>query len=155
MRLTRAVRSGAVGALVTAAFGTSVLFTPASASADSEWECHGTAVKRCATVWWDQSAGTYKARAKITDVAGGGSYQVKVTDVTLQRFDGTRWVTVRHADDHDGWHGTEDLAGTSTVEPCATWPNQSYGVVATFNWRGASSGQETWRPNTGWSLMCD
>ncbi len=141
------------GALVAAALGASIVFTPSSASADSEWECYGTQVKRCATVWWDEAASTYQARAKITDVAGGGSYQVKVIDVKLQRYNGSENVTVRSADDHDGWHGTEDLAVTTTVNPC-NW-DQSFSVVATFSWKGASSGEKTWSPNMGWSLMCD
>ncbi|WP_326770580.1 hypothetical protein OG978_43270 (plasmid) [Streptomyces sp. NBC_01591] len=154
MRLKRAGRFGTTGALVAAALGASIVITPSPASAASEWKCYGTAVKRCATVWWDETADTYRARAKITDVAGGGSYQVKVTNVKLQRFTSTgSWVTLRTAKDYDGWHGTEDLAGTSTVNPC-NWPQSSFSVVATFSWKGAASGEKTWRPNTSWALLC-
>jgi hypothetical protein len=28
-------------------------------------------------------------------------------------------------------------------------------VVATFSWRGASTGQETWRPGNSWVLLCE
>ncbi|MEV1084995.1 hypothetical protein AB0I98_43425 [Streptomyces sp. NPDC050211] len=153
MRLKRVGRFGTTGALVAAALGASIVFTPSSASAVSEWKCYGTQVKRCATVWWDEAADTYRARAKITDVAGGGSYQVKVTNVKLLRFNGSENVTVRAAADTDGWHATEDWAGTTAVNPC-DW-DQSFSVVATFSWRGAASGEKTWSPNTGWSHMCD
>ncbi|QHY96937.1 hypothetical protein SSPS47_17665 [Streptomyces sp. S4.7] len=152
MKFKRARRFGTTGALVAAAFGSSIVFTPASASAESEWVCYGTQVKRCATVWWNEATGTYHARAKITDVAGGGNYEVKVTNVKLQRFDGDRMVTVRTKADTDGWHATEDVALTASVDPCV-W-DQSFKVLATFSWRGASSGEKTWRPDTGWSLMC-
>lgn len=141
------------GALVAAALGASILITPSSASAASDWKCYGTQVKRCATVWWDQTTDTYRARAKITDVAGGGSYQVKVTDVKLLRINKSDYVTVRSAKDHDGWHDTEDSAATVTVDPCS--PEQSYAVVATFSWKGASSGEKTWRPNQAWGHVCD
>ncbi|MFE7113749.1 hypothetical protein ACFU98_47510 [Streptomyces sp. NPDC057575] len=154
MGLKRAGRFGTAGAVVAGALGASVVITPSSASAASDWHCYGTAVKRCATVWWDEAANTYRARAKITDVAGGGSYQVKVTNVKLQRTSSSGgYVTVRSAKDYDGWHGTEDLAGTSTVNPCA-WPGQSFSVVATFSWKGASVGEKTWRPNNAWGHLC-
>ncbi|MCT2593133.1 hypothetical protein LHJ74_25030 [Streptomyces sp. N2-109] len=153
MRLKRVGRFGTTGALVAAAFGASIVVTPSSASAESAWECYGKEVRRCATVWWDESADTYRARAKITDVAGGGNYQVKVTDVKLRRFNGEKEVTVRTAKDHDGWKGTQDLAGTSAVDPCK-W-DQSFSVVATYSWRkGGKSGEKTWSPNMGWSLLC-
>jgi hypothetical protein len=158
MRLKRVGRFGTTGALVAAALGASIVFTPTSASAASEWECYGTQVKRCATVWWDDTANTYRARAKITDVAGGGDFQVKVVNVKLQVFSNTAggwaWVTVRSAKDDDGWHDTEDLAATVTVNPC-DWPNPNFRVVATFSWNGASSGEKTWSPDKGWILMCD
>ncbi|MFI6119420.1 hypothetical protein ACIBCU_06135 [Streptomyces sp. NPDC051064] len=154
MRFKRVGRFGTTGALVAASLGASIVLTPSSASAESAWECYGTQVKRCAAVWWDETADTYRARAKITDVAGGGSYQVKVTDVKLQRFSGSGWVTLRTAADGDGWKDTEDLAGTTTVDPCR-WPTSSFGVVATFSWKGASSGEKTWRPDNSWALLCD
>lgn len=154
MGLKRAGRSATIGALAAGTLGASIVPTPAPASADSAWECYGTQVKRCATVWWDETADTYRARAKITDVAGGGSYQVKVTNVKLQRFGGNGWVTMRTAKDGDGWHGTEDLAGTTTVNPCS-WPKSTFGVVATFSWKGASTGEKTWRPDNSWGHFCD
>ncbi|MCG5217012.1 hypothetical protein [Streptosporangium sp. KLBMP 9127] len=142
------------GVLVAAALGASIVIIPSSASAASDWKCYGTQVKRCATVWWDQTADTFRARAKITDVAGGGSYQVKVTNVKLLRTSGSDYVTVRSTKDYDGWHGTEDSAATATVDPCK-FPRQSYAVVATFSWKGASSGEKTWRPNQAWGHLCD
>ncbi|MCT9075151.1 hypothetical protein [Streptomyces fulvoviolaceus] len=158
MRLKRVGRFGTTGALVAAALGASIVFTPSSASASSDWYCYGTQVKRCATVWWDETADTYRARAKITDVDGGGSYQVKVTDVKLQNFSNTAngwaWVTVRSAKDYDGWHDTADLAATVTVDPC-DWPNPTFRPVATFSWKGASSGEKTWSPDTSWGHNCD
>ena len=153
MRLKRVGRFGTTGALVAAALGASIVFTPSSASAASEWECYGTQVKRCATVWWDQTADTYRARAKITDVAGGSSYQVKVTNVKLLTTTSSDWVTVRSTKDYDGWHGTEDSAATVTVNTC-NWPQQPFAVVATFSWKGASSGEKTWRPNHSWGNPC-
>ncbi|WP_326685781.1 MULTISPECIES: hypothetical protein [unclassified Streptomyces] len=154
MRLKRVGRLGTTGALVAAAFGASIVFTPSSASAASDWKCHGTAVKRCATVWWDETADTYRARAKITDAAGGGTYKVAVSNVKLQRTSGADLITVRTARDDDGWHDTEDLAGTTTIDPC-TWPRESFRVVATFSWKGTGSGKETWRPNNSWGHLCD
>lgn len=154
MRLRVVRRFGTVGAVIAAVVGALVVFVPSSASADSDWFCHGTAVKRCATVWWDETSDTYRARAKITDVAGGGNYEVRVINVKLQRTsDSGTLVTLRTKTDGDGWHDVEDLAGTTTVDPCA-YPRQSYSVVATFYWRGASTGQETWRPNNAWALLC-
>ena len=67
----------------------------------------------------------------------------------LLRTSGSDWVTVRSATDRDGWRRTEDLAGTTTVGTC-DFPRQSYSVVATFSWKGASSGEKTWRPNQAW-----
>ncbi|TMR88766.1 hypothetical protein [Nonomuraea basaltis] len=144
------------GALVAAALGASILITPSPASATSDWvwKCYGTQVKRCATVVWDQTADTFRARAKITDVAGGGSYQVKVTNVKLLRTNRSDYVTVRSAKDYDGWHDTEDSAATVTVDPCS-FPGESFTVVATFSWKGASSGEKTWRPNQAWGHLCD
>ena len=153
MRFKVVRRFGVVGAVVAAVAGALMVVVPSSASADSEWQCHGTAVVRCATVWWDEVADTYRARAKITDAAGGGNYEVRVIDVKLQRTSNSGWVTMRTKADGDGWHATEDLAGTTTVDPC-DYPNQSYGVVATFYWRGAGTGHETWRPNHSWSMLC-
>ncbi|MEU6676657.1 hypothetical protein [Streptomyces sp. NPDC046853] len=152
MGLKRVGRLATTGALVASALGASIVFTPSSASAASEWQCYGTQVKRCATVWWDEAKDTYRARAKITDVAGGGSYQVKVTNVKLRRFNGDKWVTVRTAADTDGWHGTEDVAATKAIDPCVS--KQSFDVVATFSWKGRSSGEKTWSPDMSWSLLC-
>ncbi|MGW4232257.1 hypothetical protein ACWEF9_23715 [Streptomyces sp. NPDC004980] len=154
MSLKRTSQFGTTGALVAAALGTSIVLTPSSASAASKWHCYGTAVKRCATVWWDEATDTYRARARITDVAGGGSYQVKVTHVRLQRFTSNGdWVTLRTAKDGDGWHDTQDLAGTTTVNP-RNWPRSSFSVVATFSWKGAASGEKTWRPKHSWAHSC-
>ncbi|MCX5412324.1 hypothetical protein [Streptomyces sp. NBC_00059] len=154
MKLKRVGRSGSVVALVAASLGASIVLTPASASADSAWWCYGTQVKRCATVWWDDATDTYQARAKITDVAGGNNYSVKVTNVKLQRFNGSGWVTVKSKQDYDGWFATEDSAATAKVDPCA-WPTNSFGVVATFSYKGASSGETTWRPGNSWAMLCD
>jgi hypothetical protein len=140
--------------VLAAVVGALVVFVPSSASAASDWFCHGTAVERCATVWWDQSADTYRARGRITDADGGGNYEVRVVEVKLLRTSGSNWVTVRTADDYDGWHDVQDLAGTGTVDPCSV-PGQSYTVAATFSWRGASTGQETWRPNNSWGHLCE
>jgi hypothetical protein len=149
MRLKAVRRFGVLGAVVAGA----LTVVPSTAVADSDWWCHGTAVERCATVWWDETADTFRARAKITDVAGGGNYEVRVIDVKLQRTSDSGYVTLRTATDGDGWHDVEDLAGTTTVDPC-NYPRQSYSVVATFYWRGASAGQETWRPNNAWGMLC-
>ncbi|RII20731.1 hypothetical protein DSC45_02705 [Streptomyces sp. YIM 130001] len=155
MRLKRVGRLGTAAAVVASALGASIILNPSTASAESAWECYGKAVKRCATVWWDEAADTYRARAKITDVAGGANYSVKVTDVKLQNFNGTKWVTVRTKKDNDGWHATQDLAGTNTVDPCK-YKNASFGVVAKFSWKkGSKVSNKTWRPDTGWAMMCD
>lgn len=154
MRLKAVRRFGVLGAVVAAVVGALTVFVPSSAAAESEWKCHGTAVQRCATVWWDEADDTYRARAKITDAAGGGNYEVRVVNVKLQRTSGSgELVTLRTNADGDGWHATEDLAGTTKFDPCI-YPRVSYSVVATFYWRGATTGQETWRPNNGWSLLC-
>ena len=143
------------GALVAAALGASIALIPSPASAGIAWSCYGTQVKRCAAVSWDNTTGDLRAEAKITDVAGGGSYQVKVTNVKLLRADGTGgWVTMRHAADYDGWHGTEDKASTTYLEDC-NFEGQTFNVVATFSWRGASSGERTWHPSEGLSPWCE
>ena len=150
MGLKRAGRFGTVGALVAGTLGASIVLTPASASAESAWECYGTAVKRCAAVWWDETADTYRARAKITDVAGGAAYQVKVTNVKLERYPAGKRVTMRTAQDYDGWHGTGDSATTSSINACK-YPHDSYRVVATFSWKkGKASEDRTWRPDMSW-----
>jgi hypothetical protein len=155
MRLEAVRWSGVVGTVIAGVVGALTVVAPSSAAAASDWWCHGAAVERCATVWWDEVADTFRARAKITDVSGGGNYEVRVIDVKLQRTSSSgAWVTLRTKADGDGWHDTEDLAGTTTVDPC-NYPRQSYSVVATFYWRGASSGQETWRPNNVWGHLCD
>ncbi|MFD3839775.1 hypothetical protein ACFWWC_26480 [Streptomyces sp. NPDC058642] len=154
MRVKRARRVGTTGALVAATLGASIVLTPSSASASGTWDCHGTQVKRCTMIWWDPDADTFRARAKITDADGGGNYRVKVNNVRLQRYmSSTGWVTVRHADDNDGWHAISDLAGTSTIDPCSGPPN-SFRAVAAFYWKGASSGSETWHPNSATSRDC-
>jgi hypothetical protein len=61
---------------------------------------------------------------------------------------------LRHAADTDGWHGTEDKAGTTSIEPC-NFPEQSYSVVATFSWRGASSGEKTWHASDAMIPYCE
>ncbi|WP_405577323.1 hypothetical protein [Streptomyces sp. NBC_01092] len=143
------------GVLVAAALGASIVLTPTPASAGIAWDCYGTQVKRCAAVWWDNTNDNIQARAKITDVAGGGSYQVKVTNVRLVRTDGSGgYVTLRHAADADGWHDTEDKAGTTSVDSC-NYPRQTYSVVATFSWRGAGSGEKTWHPDSGLIPYCE
>lgn len=155
MRLDAVRRFGVVGAAAAAVASALTISVPSQAAADSDWWCHGTAVKRCATVWWDETNDTFSARAKITDVAGGGNYEVRVVDVKLQRTDYSgEYVTLRTKADTDGWHDVEDSAATSTVDPC-NYPKQSTVVVATFAWRGATTGQETWRPNNAWGMLCD
>ncbi|MGW6024258.1 hypothetical protein [Streptomyces sp. NPDC055099] len=156
MRLKQLGRIGTAGGLTVAAVGASIVFSPSMASADSAWECYGKQVKRCATVWWDREADTYRARAKITDVAGGGNYTVAVNDVKLLRFNGTTTLTVKSAKDADGWHGTQDLAGTSSVNPCR-WPKNSFQVQAKFTWKkkGGTASTKTWRPEMGWGHACN
>jgi hypothetical protein len=153
MRLKRVRRFGVAGVVVAAATTALVVSVPSTASAAGDWKCFGTAVKRCATVWWDEAADTYQARAKITDVAGGRDYEVKVTNVKLLRTNKAEWVTVRTNADTDGWHATEDSAGTSTVDPCS-YPGQSYSVEATFSWRDGNSGEDVWRPSHSWGHLC-
>jgi hypothetical protein len=143
------------GALVVAALVASIVLIPSPASAGIAWDCYGTQVKRCAAVEWSNTTGDLRGRAKIVDVAGGGSYQVKVTDVRLVRTDGSGgYVTLRHSADTDGWHGTEDKASTTSVEEC-NFPRQTYSVVATFSWRGASSGERTWHSPDGLIPYCE
>ncbi|MEV2254405.1 hypothetical protein AB0I94_28115 [Streptomyces sp. NPDC050147] len=156
MRIKQLGRIGTAGGLTVAAVGASIVFTPSMASADSTWECYGKQVKRCATVWWDDEADTYRARAKITDTAGGGNYTVAVNDVKLLRFNGTRTLTVKSAKDNDGWHRTQDLAGTSSVNPCR-WPTNSFQVQAKFTWKkqGGTASTKTWRPDMGWGHACN
>jgi len=140
--------------VVAAVLGAPFVVVPSSASAAEDWWCHGTAVERCATVSWDRSNDTFRARTKITDADGGGNYEVRVVEVKLQRTRGADLVTVRNADDYDGWHDVQDLAGTTAIDPCSV-PGQSYRVVATFSWRGASTGRETWSPSNTWGFLCD
>lgn len=147
-------RFGVASAMITAVVGALLVFVPSSASAASDWMCKGIVVKRCAYVMWDRTDDTYQARARVTDVAGGGDSDVLVIDVKLQRSNGTGgWVTLRTKADRDGWHGTEDVANTSSVDPC-NYPRQSYRVVATYHWRGAANGSETWSPDMSWTHQC-
>ncbi|WP_326766511.1 hypothetical protein OG978_19835 [Streptomyces sp. NBC_01591] len=150
MRLKRVGRMGATGGLVAAALATSIVITPSSASAADSWQCYGKQVKRCATVSWDNASKTFRAKAKITDVAGGGNYQVKVTNVKLERYPAGKRVTMRTTKDYDGWHSTGDSAATSAIDACK-YPHDSYKVVATFSWKkGSASENKTWRPDMSW-----
>lgn len=150
MKLKHVGRVGATGGLVAAALATSVVIAPSSASAADSWQCYGKEVRRCATVSWDNASKTFRAKAKITDVAGGGDYQVKVTDVKLERYPAGKRVTMRTAQDYDGWHGTGDSATTGSINACK-YPHDSYRVVATFSWKkGKASEDRTWRPDMSW-----
>lgn len=125
--------------------GALIVFVPSSASAATDWYCKGEAVKRCVTVVWDASARTYRARAVIRDVEGGGNFNVRVQNVKLLRYRGD-WETVRTGPDLDGYHASEDLARTDTARPCS-WTYRTFSAKATFSWTGASSGSETWQPS--------
>lgn len=151
MRFKHLGRMGATGGLVAAALATSIVVTPSSASAaDDGWLCYGKEVKRCAMVYWDNSNRTFRAKAKITDVAGGGNYSVKVTNVKLERYPAGKRVTMRTTKDYDGWHSTGDSAATSSVSACK-YPHDSWRVVATFSWRkGTASEDKAWRPDMSW-----
>lgn len=126
----------------------------APAQAGTDWYCTGKAVKRCATIYWNRDTDRYQGRAKIIDVDGGKNYRVLVKDITVRRFTGSGYVTVRSAGDYDGWFGRADHGRTTYFNPCK-WPTNSFEVHATFSWKNAS-GKTTrrWAAPMAWAHSC-
>lgn len=146
MRLNRVRRFGSIGVVVTLVLGALVALAP-SASAAYPWICHGKAIERCVTVGYDAERGTYKGRARITDVAGGGDFRVWVRDVQLLYVTGPGdYEVVRSSADRDGSFDVKDVAATGAVNPC-NWTDPTFRVRATFFWRGAADGHETYNPD--------
>lgn len=105
--------------------------TPAAADGD---RCVGQDVKRCIRV--QQSGGTYFAHAGIEDLQG--EYQVKVSNIALQRWNGSSWVTVKSNSDGDGWFNVRDAGNTGTYS--CTSGSGSFRAKATFDWQGPRDG---------------
>lgn len=74
------------------------------------------------------------AKASITDLDGGTDYDVRANNIRLQRWDGDSWVTIKQADDFDGWHDVSDAARSPQAGLCA-WPNQRIRAAVEFSYR--------------------
>jgi hypothetical protein len=116
------------------ALGATVLFA-APASADGD-RCVGADVKRCIRV--QQSGDTYFAHAGIEDLQG--EYQVRVSHIELQRWNGSSWVTVKSNSDADGWFNERDAGNTGTYG--CTSGSGSFRAKAEFHWQGPRDGGE-------------
>lgn len=114
--------------------------------------CDGSQVKTCINV--RISGGVATPAARITDMPDGTDFQVKTTDVVLQRQDASgKWRNHKAAvKDHDGWHDREDLALGKSL---SCQPGQSIKVraKARFDWKRAGSDYE-WAYSKPVNLMC-
>lgn len=137
-----AMRRVMAAAAATAMLATGGVVAATSASAATSCQ-RVEGARLCVTVVWPVGSNSYSARGTITDLAGGPNLSVAVTNVKLQRYDGTGgWKTVRETYDYDGWDGKADSGSTTSVNPCKH-PHSSYRTVATFHWRGGQSGTKT------------
>ena len=98
--------------------------------------------RMCVDTYWPVGSAYYHGKASVRDVAGGPNLAVKVTRILLQHYTGSRWVTVRAANDYDGWHSTTDTGLTQRIRPCNK-TNPVFRTVATFEWRGGQAGSRT------------
>lgn len=125
---------------VLAASATALVAPPAHASTRV---CSGGEIVRCVEVVWNQATNKFYAHGWIVDAAGGPNVSVAVTDVRLQRYDGS-YTTVRQIQDGDGYFDVRDDATTEEMNPCHH-PGNSYMAMATFLWKGDRTGTDTFR----------
>lgn len=97
--------------------------------------------RMCANVVWP-GGNTYYGRATVTDVNGGPNLNVAVTNIRLQHYNGSSWVTVRETYDYDGYFGGSDTGQTTAINPC-NYRNPVFRTVAYVQWNGGQSGART------------
>lgn len=119
--------------------------------------CGGNEVRTCLWINVDTTNHRLRGYAWIGDAAGGGNYDVAVNEIHLQdSHDGDPWSQVWELPnpDHDGWHGVEDRASTSTWPCLDTWYTaERFRVRALFKWshpNNHSLDGEQWR--TSWAV---
>ncbi|MDR7275611.1 hypothetical protein [Catenuloplanes atrovinosus] len=92
--------------------------------------CVGTQIKRCLELRFDDVNNRFRARAEVTDTAGGHDYNVDMawvdTDITYQSGDG-----VRSAE----WERLE-----TPLAYCTQGSTVSITFAAGFTWQNASTG---------------
>ncbi len=135
------IRRAMAGVAATALMvGAGVLSAPGASASTTCRTIEGA--KMCVNVIWPVDSNKYYGKGWIQDVAGGPNLSVAVSNIRLQNYNGSRWVTVRTLSDFDGWAGTSDTGTTSSVNPC-NYRNPVFRTVASFTWKGGQSGSKT------------
>lgn len=125
----------AVAATATLAAGLTTGPVPAAIAKETvASRCLGSEVQRCVAL--ETYRDTMRAEAAILDRRGRTNYQVAVSYLTYQEWNGQSWVVLRSRPDLDGWDGVSDVAATAT-RACAR--NRKYRAVATVKWRSVRS----------------
>lgn len=114
--------------------------TASEASTTVRTSCDGYQVQRCVWLNYDSTNDRLRAYGRTVDAAGGNNYDVSVNQLSLQAWNGSRWVTQAYNADYDGWFANSDNASTGLVS-CSV--ASSFRVVAFHQWRGTPSGSET------------
>ena len=138
MNIRRIIAAG-----VGLALGSTLLTAaPASASQLLGRSCWGEQVTRCVAVYRDDGGWT-SSTATVTDVAGGGNYEVAANRYQLQAWDGSKWVgwTSVH-NQYDGWWDTSDFGLNPQGIQCSAG-GSSFWVRARayMTWRTAATNE--------------
>lgn len=96
-------------------------------------ETQATGIETCLMFFYPGGAG-FGSKATITDLEGGVDYEVKVTNVEFQKWNGDRWVLVSSEKDFDGWHLDKDVATTRAGSACG-FAGIKVRARATYSWR--------------------
>jgi hypothetical protein len=131
---------GAIVAVLGSLLG-AFLVQPASAAVYSRGlGCAGSEVKRCLWFNHDTTNNRVRAYAWVRDADNGRNYNVAVSRIQLQYWNGSAWKYVPYslANDYDGWHSIVDNAAGGLVG-CRNGARYRLRAVAYFQWQGSPS----------------
>ena len=146
MRMMKRVMAGG------AAVATGMVLLPSAPASAAGGRCDGHQVRTCVSVGVKDGY-LVRAKASITDVKGDGlNFSVRTTQIRLQQWTGSRWVTVVNSPDHDGWHPYRDT-GHSARRYCEGSGYVRVRARAHFDWkRLGTSGQ--WMSSKAINVPC-
>lgn len=143
MRTRTKAIAGAAAALAAAG-----MFAVTPMASASDGYCTGRGVIYCITS--GAAHGYSWGWASIKDADGGYNYNVKVTNLKVQRYYDGSWHTIRHDNDYDGWWSSREEAETD-FSRCNSRPHRA---VALMSWRRVGSSHVTRKWVAGPSQRC-
>ncbi|MGH3739447.1 MAG: hypothetical protein ACRDT6_28175 [Micromonosporaceae bacterium] len=128
---------------------------PASAHAETRGKaCYGVEVPRCLWIHLYSTHSGISPQARIYDRPNdGSSYDVAVSNMTLQWLGPYGWNSYGENTEYDGWHPYEDVAG-GPAQRC--YNTHKYRVRALFKFKRPwqTSGTSEWRYSKEVYITC-